>query len=145
MQEQVAKEMMKKITKSQAEAFQNIKYFDVFTIVPFFKSLGKRSLCDSDSPLSTSFFQEDRLSTVWNHLSTASPTSSMTSSQIWPQAGWRSASSGMQGRLKEKNLATRQQRLKSYVFVSSRRRTRCSSSSTTRRTTLRCSITWRTG
>ena len=43
MQEQVAKEMMKKITKSQAEAFQNIKYFDVFTIVPFFKSLGKRS------------------------------------------------------------------------------------------------------
>ena len=64
MQEQVAKEMMKKITKSQAEAFQNIKYFDVFTIVPFFKSLGKRSLCDSDSPLSSSFFQEDRLSTV---------------------------------------------------------------------------------
>ena len=43
MQEQVAKEMMKKITKSQAEAFENIKYFDVFTIVPFFKSLGKSS------------------------------------------------------------------------------------------------------
>ena len=44
MQEHVAKEMMKKITKSQAELFKSahFKYFDVFTIVPFFKSLGKR-------------------------------------------------------------------------------------------------------
>ena len=36
--------MSKKITKSQAESFKSghFKYFDVFTIVPFFKSLGKR-------------------------------------------------------------------------------------------------------
>ena len=43
MQEEVAKEMIKKISKSQADTFQKIfKYFDVFTIVPFFKSLGRK-------------------------------------------------------------------------------------------------------
>ena len=42
MQEEVAKEMIKKISKSQADTFQKtFKYFDVFTIVPFFKSLGR--------------------------------------------------------------------------------------------------------
>ena len=42
MQEEVAKEMIKKISKSQADIFQKtFKYFDVFTIVPFFKSLGR--------------------------------------------------------------------------------------------------------
>ena len=42
MQEEVAKEMIKKISKGQADIFQKtFKYFDVFTIVPFFKSLGR--------------------------------------------------------------------------------------------------------
>ena len=38
----VAKELIERIKRSQPDVFEGIKYFDFFTIVPYFKSLGKR-------------------------------------------------------------------------------------------------------
>ena len=38
----VAKELIERIKRSQPDVFEGIKYFDFFTIVPYFKSLGER-------------------------------------------------------------------------------------------------------
>ena len=40
----VAKELIERIKRSQPDVFEGIKYFDFFTIVPYFKSLGESCL-----------------------------------------------------------------------------------------------------
>ena len=61
MQEKVAKEMMRKISKSQADIFKKtFKYFDVFTVVPAFKSLGKGPFFDRSADNYLLFFLTGR-------------------------------------------------------------------------------------
>lgn len=74
----VAKELIERIKRSQPDVFEGIKYFDFFTIVPYFKSLGVscftfHQVCRSTStshsklvPLIGLFFQANKPLTVSN-------------------------------------------------------------------------------